>query len=161
MPSTKKIKTLPPDRKWRKLLNQRGFTRKYRFENADLEPLKQMLLGIGGWAVCLPFKEPDLHHLLQRGRRFPGRSISVTGRPSDCHSNSAALWEMSKEGDTFEGVQICTGYALSKDGVWRPHSWCVYEHDGSLKLIETTVKRVQYFGYILDDEEAGSFSFFN
>lgn len=162
MPTVRKIKTNAPDRKWRKLLNERGFTRRYRFKNAVLEPLKHLLLDIGGWAVCLPFTDPDVQHLLIRGRRFPGRSISIPGQPSQCHCNSAALWEMSKEGGTFEGVQVCTGYALSKDGVWRQHTWCVFEDTSSkLKLIETTVKRVQYFGYVLSDSEAEAFAFSN
>jgi len=160
MPTTRKIKTLMPDRKWRNLLNQRGFTRKYRFENTTLEPLKHLLLDIGGWAVCLPRIETDLPHLIKRGRRFPGKSISIPGQPSQCHFNSCCLWEMSKDGATYKDVSICTGYALSKDGVWRSHTWCCFSNT-KLRVVETTVKRVQYFGYILSDEEAELFAFEN
>lgn len=163
MPATRKIKTLVPDRKWRKLLNERGFTRSHKFENAVLEPFKKMLLDIGGWAVVLPFKDPDVQHLLRRGRRFPGRSISIPGQPSQCHFNSCCLWEMSKNRELtpHKDVKICTGYALSRDGVWRQHTWCVFEVGNRLQVIETTVKRVQYFGYVLSDEEAELFVFNN
>jgi hypothetical protein len=63
MPKARKIKTLAPDRRWRKLLNERGFTRSYRFQNIDLEPLKRILLDIGGWAVCLPYNDPDMQYI--------------------------------------------------------------------------------------------------
>ena len=160
MPATRKIKTNAPDRKWRKLLNERGFTRKYRFQNAVLEPLKHLLLDIGGWAVCLPYTDPDIQHVLRRGRRFPGRSISIPGQPSQCHFNSACLWEMSQEGklQPHKNIEICTGYALSRDGVWRQHTWCCFS-DPKLKVVETTVKRVQYYGYVLTQDEASKFVF--
>lgn len=164
MPATKKkIKTFAPDRKWRTLLNRRGFTRTYKFENTDLEPLKHLLLDIGGWAVVLPAIEPDVQHILRRGRRFPGRSISIPGQPSQCHLNSGCLWELSKNRQLtpHENVKICTGYALSKDGVWRQHTWCAFERHNKLKVVETTVKRVQYFGYVLSDEEAEKFVYDN
>ena len=159
MPTARKIKTNPPDREWRRLLNERGFTRKYRFENSTLEPLKHLLLDIGGWAVCLPMKDVDSPHIISRGRRFPGRSISIPGAPSQCHTNSVVLWKLSKEKklERHQDIRICSGYALSKDGVWRQHSWCAFEEESKIRLIETTVKRVQYFGYILTDEEAMGF----
>lgn len=146
MPKVRKIKTNLPDRKWRQLLNARGFTRRYAFANAKLEPLKKKLLSIGGWAVCLPMIEPDYQRILDRGQRFLGRSQLFLGQPSQCHSNCADLWDQNKD-----KLKICTGYALSKDGVWRQHSWCY--HIQNKIVIETTVKRVQYFGFILDERE--------
>jgi hypothetical protein len=49
---------------------------------------------------------------------------------------------------------ICTGYALTRDGMWRQHSW-VYTRSGT--VVETTVKRVQYFGFIMNETECEIF----
>jgi hypothetical protein len=111
--------------------------------------LKKKLLAIGGWAVCAPVIEPDKEKILERGRKFPGRSKMMRGEPCRCHSNSAACWEENRE-----LCRICTGYALSKDGVWRQHSW-VYTSDGI--VVETTEKRVQYFGFIMNEDECEDF----
>jgi len=43
--------------------------------------------------------------------------------------------------------KIYTGYALSYDGKWRFHSWCI-DHDDN--LIETTSERIMYFGVELN-----------
>jgi hypothetical protein len=50
---------------------------------------------------------------------------------------------------------VMTGYALSPDGMWRQHSW-VYDKQRDV-IIETTVKRVGYFGVLLNDLEALTF----
>ena len=150
MSKVRKLKTLVPSRRWRQLLNDKGFTRRYPFANPKLEPTKKLLLAIGGWAVCLPYIDEDYNRILERGKRFPGRSQMFLGQPSQCHSNCADLWDQNKD-----KVQICTGYALSKDGVWRQHSWC-YDFE-TKRVLETTVKRIQYFGFILTDVEADEF----
>jgi len=154
MPKTRKLKTNLPDRRWRQLLNEKGFTRRYPFANAKLEPLKKKLLSIGGWAVCLPFVEEDYLRILERGQRFPGRSQIFLGQPSQCHSNCADLWDQNKN-----KLKICTGFALSKDGVWRQHSWCY--HIENKIVIETTVKRIQYFGFFLTEKESENFYWAN
>lgn len=154
MPKVRKIKTRSPDRKWRKLLNERGFTRRYPFANLELEPLKKKLLSIGGWAVVLPNIESDFKNILERGQRFSGRSQIFLGEPCQCHSNSADLWMQNRN-----KIQICTGYALSRDGVWRQHSWCY--HIENKIVIETTMKRAQYFGFILNETESMCFAYMN
>lgn len=146
MPKTAKPKTLAPSRRWRKLANDNGFTRRHPFFAPQLEPLKKKLLSIGGWAVCLPRIEEDLKKILGRGQIFLGRSQIILGEPNSCHSNCCCLWQSNEE------FKICTGYALSKDGMWRQHSWCYTD-----KVIETTVKRIRYFGFIMTNEEAELF----
>jgi hypothetical protein len=141
---------IKPDRRWLRLARERGFT--LRTGNPDC-PLKKTLLDIGGWSVCVPHVEPDLGKILERGRRFPGRSKSMKGEPCRCHSNSAYCWDENRE-----LCRICTGYALSKDGMWRQHSW-VYTNDG--KVVETTEKRVAYFGFVMDEQECERFLFDN
>jgi len=145
-----KIKTTPPDKAWLRRAREYGFT--LRTGNTNC-PLKKTLLAIGGWGVCVPKIEEDLQRILKRGRRFPGRSKSMRGEQSRCHSNSAACWSANED-----NCSICTGYALSKDGMWRQHSW-VYTNDGA--VVETTEKRIAYFGFVMDNEECELFHFQN
>ena len=144
-----KLKTVPPDRKWVSLARERGFT----LHTGDRKhlPLKKLLLDIGGWSVCIPHVESDFSKLITRGRRFPGKSKTMRGHDCQCHSNVANLYENN------EDFQICTGYALTRDGMWRQHSWGLFHNT----VIETTVKRISYFGFILTEDEAGQFCFWN
>lgn len=153
------IKTSIPSAEWLERSNQNGFTRGHTFDTGRLEGLKNILLDIGGWSVVLPRIEPDFLKLLTRGRRFAGRSVQMKGESSQCHLNSAYLWDANRETDLH--LYICTGYALSKDGVWRQHSWCAYPTKRSWRVVETTQKRVQYFGYIMHDTEAEQFLYDN
>lgn len=146
------IKTAVPDADWVKKANENGFTRNHPFDEGQYEHLKNILLDIGGWAVCLPRIEEDYQKLLLRGRRFAGKSILMRGEPCSCHSNSVSLWDENRS-----DVYVATGYALSKDGVWRQHSWCVKPTKRSWRVVETTEKRVQYFGYIMHETEAEDF----
>ena len=52
-----------------------------------------------------------------------------------CHDNSLQLYLSGKV------VEIRSGYALSADGLWRHHSWCI-DSDG--RIVETTVPRLVY-----------------
>lgn len=138
-----KIKTNLPDQDWlvRAIEHTRG--------HGPHQELKDILLDIGGWAACVPNIEPDLEKIMIRGRRFPGKSITMKGQPSRCHSNSAFCWDANRK-----ECKICTGYALTRDGMWRQHSWC---RTNSGIIVETTVKRVQYFGYIMTEDECEQF----
>ena len=144
------MKTKTPDRKWLRFAREQGFT--LRTGDPKHLPLKKILLGIGGWGVCIR-QEPDLERIVESGYRFPGRSKSMKGQPSQCHSNSAFCWDANRELCT-----ICTGYALSRDGMWRQHSW-VFTHDGV--VVETTEKRIAYWGYLMTPDECEQFLFEN
>jgi hypothetical protein len=146
-----KINTTPPDRRRLEFARKNGFTT--GTGEPGLLPLKRKLLEIGGWAACVPVIEPDLEKLISRGRRFPGKSTTMKGEPSRCHSNSAYCWDENRG-----SCSICTGYALSMDGMWRQHSWLLTNQG---RVVETTEKRVQYFGYVLDEEECELFLFEN
>jgi hypothetical protein len=140
--------TKKPDKEWVEILNKKGFTKKYPFKNKSLEDLKQKLLSEGGWAVILPEDEFDIDQIVERGFFSDGKSKLIKGEPCRCHSNSALLWHKDKK------RKICTGYALSDDGVWRSHTWCVVD---KTKIIETTIKRIKYYGYILSRVESAFF----
>lgn len=142
-----RVKTQEPDKRWRLEAERRGFTvgrgaRRHRV-------LKNTLLALGGWAACIPPTETEHGCILDRGRRFSGRSSIIKGEPSRCHSNSAAIWDANRD-----KCSICTGYALSRDGMWRQHTWVA---TSAGDIVETTVRRVCYFGYVLSEEESEEF----
>jgi len=82
--------------------------------------------------------------LLARGKLFTLPVKQRKGRPNRCHSNAAGIW-----GTNIEKYELVTGYALKGD-IWREHSWVVDKK----WLYETTVVAEQYFGVVLDCEEA-------
>lgn len=115
---------------------------------SDYEKLKQRLL-VTGQAVCL-HHEPDLQTILSRGQFFRGYNARMMrGESCKCHGNSAALWDANRN-----KVKIVTGYALTRDGVWRQHTWCV---NGDGCVIETTEKRLLYYGFTMTHTEAEQF----
>ena len=115
--------------------------------------LRKKLLSFGGEETCLPVIESDLLNILERGQLWLGDRVTlIEGRPSRCHENSSILWHKNKN-----KYVLCTGYALSPDGLWRQHSWCVQLNPKKNRIIETTVKRLAYFGFVMNDEEARKF----
>ena len=107
--------------------------------------LRQKLLTFAGETVCFPPCEEDLSNILSYGQFWVGGNAKLMrGEPSRCHANSANLWEQNK--DT---TRICTGYALSEDGIWRQHSWLVWHKARSNQIVETTVKRIAYYGFVM------------
>lgn len=117
--------------------------------SAEAEQLKRILLHYGGEAVDYSLaNDPDLTKIIKRGTMTSGSAARIiTGKPVNCHGNAATLW--------LDGVgRICTGYALSRDGLWRQHSWGLLPNQ---QIIETTVQRDAYFGFVLDDEESRDF----
>ena len=116
--------------------------------------LIKKLLSLGGKQVCIPCIEEDLNDIYNRGFYQKGnKSILNKGRPSQCHRNSCILYENNKN------LSIVTGYALSDDGYWRQHSWC-FDNEKQV-IIETTTKRIAYFGFTMTEEEAEQFCFDN
>lgn len=114
--------------------------------------LIRKILAFGGGEVMLAFPEEDLDELKSRGVFLYGHSASLRRmRASACHWNAAALWRQSPA-----KYIIMTGYALSLDGLWRQHSWCIDRESGN--PVETTTLRLAYFGFLLNDQEADAFS---
>ena len=119
--------------------------------DARLLELHEKLLSFGGVRTCLPVLEDDLANILDRGQVWLGKTIKMMpGVPSQCHRNSSACWNVNRN-----RTILCTGYALSEDGLWRQHSWLVdFRHQ---QVVETTVPRVAYFGFAMTQEEAEDF----
>lgn len=115
--------------------------------------LRDKLLSFGGCEVCLPLTEEDYDAIMRRGQLFYAKGVKYRkGESSQCHRNSALLWDANRG-----HCQIATGYALSKDGIWRQHSWVVQPLTVKWRVWETTVSRVAYFGFIMTDEECDEF----
>jgi hypothetical protein len=113
--------------------------------------LERRLLDLGGAMAILFMPDCYMGKLMDRGRDFPGtRALMRRGQPNACHANAGMLF-VESHGDT----RIATGYTLSPDGLWRHHSWGIVAKNG--RVVETTVRRVRYHGFVLDDAEAMAF----
>lgn len=113
--------------------------------------LIKMILAFGGEEVCMPIFEEDYQRIKDRGIFLYGNKAEfVKGNPSQCHANSAEIWYENQE-----RFGLMTGYALSSDGMWRQHSWCVIIDNGI--VLESTEPRVGYFGFLMTNEEAETF----
>lgn len=142
--SAKNVHKLEPlDEERREFLGTR--TKKAIRENPYLKELRDHMLEIGGEAVVLwngSNSERFVRDLIALGNIRPGVGLRMQrGDPGNCHENSRRL--ASKRPQQY---LRCTGYALSADNVWRPHSW-IWDVKGDC-IVETTEKRLVYFGMI-------------
>lgn len=116
--------------------------------------LKARLLDFAGNTVCLPPYEEDLENILEYGQFWLGYNAErIPGEPCQCHENSALLWRENRD-----VTNICTGYALSEDGMWRQHSWLIHRKPRSNKIVETTRPRVLYYGFAMPPELSEKFA---
>lgn len=162
------IKTIAPNAEWQSRIDLEWWARKnissplfYSPPGTPLETtrkqweqffaLHQILLRLGGHETCFPAIEEDMEAILSRGKLWPGKSKTMRGKPCQCHRNVLRLWVLN---EGHHDVAVATGYALSKDGLWRQHSWLLYNRDGTEIVIETTEKRVAYYGVAFSREEA-------
>ena len=134
---------------------QRGFLRRRLREavagQPELKDLVKVLLKLDGEFVVAPsWSDPLTMELSVQGFVFGGDVVMRAGRASECHDNVAALWRARRRGM----VGIGTGYALSKDGLWRRHSWGLLR-DG---ILETTAVRRKYFGVCWQGARADEFA---
>ena len=115
--------------------------------------MRDKILSFGGYEVCMPMLDPDCQNIIDKGEFWYGnKSKLVLGEPNYCHDNSHKIWRADKSGKV-----LCTGYALSKDGMWRSHSWVLDITQEEPVIVETTSPREAYFGYQLTSEEAENF----
>ena len=115
--------------------------------------LKKRLLDFAGDAVCLPAYEPDLENILEYGQFWLGYNAERKPGEDHCHSNSARLWKINRD-----KALICTGYALSADGMWRQHSWLIHRKPRSNRVVETTRPRILYYGFAMTPEMCEEFA---
>lgn len=129
----------------------------YDYNNPESYSLRNKLLSFGGNCVCIPEPEEDYINIMKYGQFWYGRGARLMkGQPNQCHKNSCELWKNNKH-----RTKICTGYALSEDGIWRQHSWLIEFKSASNKIIETTKLRVAYFGFIMNYKQCEDFVYAN
>lgn len=153
----------PMDEEWKENCKNNAFWFQDTVEEAKkifsgmderLFELKARLLDFAGEAVCLPGYEEDLENILEYGQFWLGYNAEMMrGEACQCHANSARIWEQNNERTT-----ICTGYALSVDGMWRQHSWLIHRKPRSNKIVETTRPRILYYGFALTPEMCEEFA---
>ena len=122
-------------------------------KNEQIEDLKVKLLAIGGNRVS-PQPDPHIDIVLARGRAFETKGRKrLRDELHRCHTVAALYYARHYALGHGGTCEICTGYALSDNGMWRPHSWA---WDGR-RVIEPNIEPVLYFGTILGTQEAGHF----
>ena len=140
---------------WRSTIERHYWWARKEHENGIdpmLYELREKILSFGGDAVCMSVYKNDAEALMTCGQVWPGYgAVMMPGEACRCHKNSFTL-------AAEKGYRLCTGYALSDDGMWREHSWCVNRNGETVEIIETTEPRVLYFGYALTDEDTENFS---
>lgn len=164
--SGKNMAFIEPDDAWKARMRLEawgpGYSGPEKYASDESEIMRR-LLDFGGYAVVMAWHESDAEAILERGQLWYGdRIIMQKGEPSQCHTNSAMLWEANKsrtlEGPYREELALATGYAMSEDGLWRQHSWCVLRTPARVKVVETTVLKVAYYGFVMTHAEAERFA---
>lgn len=143
------------------LKSQRPLLSKTQYDKprSDIKKLKKFVLkNLGGegfqvdWFLNSELTPEEVSRLMSEGVVSNGRAFKLKRMATRrCHTNSATLAEENPN------IDIYTGLALSRDGVWRVHSW-VYDNEHE-NFIETTERRVKYFGYKLNEDEREKFIF--
>jgi hypothetical protein len=124
----------------------------------EFAALVDRLLAIAGVRVVPPgVPDPHLEQLLGQGQLWEGLAKLVPGTPGRCHENAARLYQRNPA-----RFRVVTGYALSADGLWRQHSWGYDTASRSRRrIMETTERRLRYYGVLLSAAEAGAFVWCN
>lgn len=161
-----------PDAEWQAGIDQTWWGRNYKGAlDEKIEPrmfcLRDRLLSFGGTEVCMPIQDEDIADILEHGQLWWGdRTQFMKGTPSRCHENASLLYSANetrnRPGSTYHmNITIATGYALSKDGLWRQHSWCLKRTTRSVAVVETTVKGLLYYGVAMTEKNAEQFEYDN
>jgi hypothetical protein len=88
--------------------------------------------------VATPNEHIPIKNILENGKIFQLVPIVDSFENSRCHDNCDKLYAHKQV------ANVCTGFALSADGLWRYHSWAI---DFDNFIIETTEERLLYFGF--------------
>jgi hypothetical protein len=109
--------------------------------------------------VVIAEHDKDNPKILRRGLEFKAKSaLTKTGESNGCHRNSARFYQGQPK-----KYDIVTGFAGDLDSdnlmVWRPHTW-LYDKEKK-RVVETTTSRDHDFGFVLDEDEAEDFVYWN
>jgi hypothetical protein len=110
-----------------------------------IKSLRTKLLSIGADRIS-PQPHPGIDLIAEYGNLMSFFPVKM--KPMElnrCYENVARLWETRTPRSRLIGV--ATGYALTDDGMWRPHYWALSKTKGVVSIVETTpVERILYFG---------------
>mgnify|MGYP000406868450 CR=1 FL=1 len=90
--------------------------------------------------VAVPFEHIEINNVTNKCELFDTRIHDIKlikMENSRCHDNCEILF------NSCNSNKLYSGYALSQDGLWRFHSWCV---DKNNCILETTQERLIYYG---------------
>ena len=125
--------------------------------------LTDILLNIGGSCVDEALGNyTDCRvdeYLFNYGREFPVENLERLTRtpfpgyqrdldPVQCHRNCLDL--ACYVGSGPSQYRIVHGWALGANNIWCCHSWCI-KRSGPGNIIETTLPRLAYFGFVVPD----------
>jgi hypothetical protein len=123
------------------------------------EQFRHSCLEHGGIEIVPPMlADAQLERLCSEAVLFDGHAaVFHVMDTSRCHANVSSLW-LRGEPEHDPVMMIGTGYALSKDGLWRQHSW---GHTRNGSLVETTSPRDSMFGLVLQGTDSARFAIAN
>jgi hypothetical protein len=119
--------------------------------NPKLQAIREFILkNIGGGEVLISMGDTsEAEPLMEHSQLWVPKASDIdylAGENNHCHDNACTFWK-----ENPEKYVIATGYGLSPDGLWRPHSWLMEpQNDSDAKIVETTVGRLAYLGRVLD-----------
>ncbi len=129
--------------------------------------LSQILTKIGGSRIDDEpgwgnFGDPRVVDFLSKyGREFPTEGLECLQEtpfpdhhkpldPVQCHKNCVDLQCYVGNIGRSE-YRTVHGWALSDNGIWYCHSWCI-KRTGPENIVETTRSRIAYFGFVVPDD---------
>ena len=145
------LKTIPIDDEWKEFIKAKDWYHATKGKlPTNLEVIRDKLLAFAGEEVCLfQGEDVDTLNILHCGQFWFGKDATIKQMEnSRCHDNSLELWGEDRRMLSWN-IHLCTGFALSDDGMWRRHSWCIRKDNRT--IIETTTPRILYYGYVLRD----------
>lgn len=122
-------------------------------QHDTVSPIARALIAFGGASALTrtPFgglSEREARDLAEHGQLWPASGLRMApGTVSRCHDNACQLWAARQD-----ALILATGFCLDADGLWRQHSWCIDVSGDKPGVVETTSRRLLYFGVALDAE---------
>jgi hypothetical protein len=134
---------------WRGALSKVA-VRPHALHHDKASPLALAVLGFGGASALVRSSLREAEAIVERGQLWPAIDGRLVGGASNrCHDNACLLWGVRQD-----ALVLATGYCLDEDGLWRQHSWCIDVSGPKPAVVETTGRRLLYFGMALTAEES-------
>lgn len=116
-----------------------------RIETKDME-LIDILLGFGGIAVCNKENLSNSEYLNKYGQLWIGgehNTLKIAG----------SLLDNLQYNNFDNSFRIAKGFALNNQGIWESHMWIVLRSKLTYMIVEDSMPKDLYFGYVLTDSQ--------